>query len=455
VKILLIQPKKPAEAIGGEEAAVFEPIELGYVAAGVMDDHDVKILDMRIDDNFDTTLNSFQPDIIGITSLTVHVNTVKELFKKIKAFNHKIFTVVGGHHATILPEDFMVPSVDMVVIGEGVFAFRELVSRLEQGKNVEGIPGTAYSADGKIIINRKDGFDDLDSFPFPDRSLTRAYRSSYFTEWLRPLASIRTSKGCKFRCKYCAQWKIANGQYLTRKPECIVEELSKIEEDCIFFADDESLLDVDRMMILADLIKKEGLKKRYCLYGRSDTITKHPDLIETWKDIGLERVCVGLEFFRDKDLKSMRKGASIKTNVDAINVLKSLDVEINPCFIVRQDFDKADFGEFRNYCLGLKLNLFTFTVLTPLPGTDFYEEVKEQLVIENYDYYDFIHTLLPTKLPVDEFYQEFVALYTKTVLLPDKLRLLRKYPLRNLRPYFKRNASLINQVRNVHRDYMD
>lgn len=363
--------------------------------------------------------------------------------------------MVGGPHATILPGDFMVPSIDIAVIGEGVFTFQELVSRLDQRKNVEGIPGTAYKKDGQIIINRRDGFDDLDSFPFPDRSLTKTFRNKYFTEWLKPLASIRTSKGCKFRCKFCALWKVMEGKYLTRKPECIVEELKEIEEEFIFFTDDESLLDVDRMKTLAELIKKEGLKKRYCLYGRSDTIAKHPDLIEAWKEVGLSKVFIGLEFFRDEDLKSVRKGSSIKTNIDAVNVLKSLDVEIKPGFLVRQDFDKSDFEEFRNYCRGLDLNLFLFTVLTPLPGTDFYEEVKDQLLTSNYDYYDFIHTLLPTKLPLDEFYQELVSLYTGTVSIPNKLKLLRKYQLRELLPYFKRTSSLLEQVRNVYKDYMD
>jgi len=453
LNILLIQPKKPKKAIGGEESAIFEPIDLEYVAAGVSHDHSVKILDMRIDDNLDAALNSFQPDIVGMTSYTVHVNTVKGLFKKIKAFNSEIFTVVGGPHATILPGDFMVPSIDMAVIGEGVFTFQELVSRLDQGKNTEGIPGTAYKKDGQIVINRRDGFDDLDSFPFPDRSLTKAYRSNYFTEWLKPLASIRTSKGCKFRCKFCALWKVMEGKYMTRKPECIVEELKEIEEEFVFFTDDESLLDVGRMKTLAELIKKEGLEKRYCLYGRSDTIAKHPDLIEAWKDVGLARVFIGLEFFRDEDLKSVRKGSTIKTNIDALNVLKSLDVEIKPGFMVRQDFDKSDFEEFRNYCFGLDLNLFLFTVLTPLPGTDFYEEVKDQLLTTNYDYYDFIHTLLPTKLPLDEFYQEVVSLYTGTVSIPNKLKSLRKYQLRELLPYFKRTSSLLGQVRNVYKDY--
>lgn len=453
MKVLLIQPKKPAKAIGGEEASLLEPLALEYVAAGIANNHDVKILDMRIDDNLDATLNSFQPDVVGVTAYSAHFNVAKELFKQIKEFSPDIFTVVGGPHATILPGEFVLPYIDMVVIGEGVFKFRELISRLEQGKSVEGIPGTAYKKDGNIIISQEDSFDELDSFPFPNRDLTRQYRSRYYTEWMKPLASIRTSKGCKFRCNFCALWKVMKGKYLTREPQCIVDELRQIKEEFIFCADDESLLDTGRMKTLAKLIKKEGIKKRYYLYGRSDTIAKHPDLIEAWKEIGLERVFIGLEFFRDEDLKSVRKGSSTRTNTDAINILKSLDIAIRPGFIVKQDFDKSDFAEFSKYCRGLKLNAPLFSVLTPLPGTDFYEAVKDQIITSNYDHYDFIHTLLPTKLPLDEFYNELAALYTKSVRIPDTLRLLRKYPAREVIPYIKRTSSLLKQVRNAYKDY--
>jgi radical SAM superfamily enzyme YgiQ (UPF0313 family) len=72
---------------------------------------------------------------------------------------------------------------------------------------------------------------------------------------MRPLASIRTSKGCLFRCRFCALWKLTGGRYITRKPECIVEELGTIEEKFVFFADDESL-DTKRMIALADLIRR-------------------------------------------------------------------------------------------------------------------------------------------------------------------------------------------------------
>ena len=104
--------------------------------------------------------------------------------------------------------------------------------------------------------------------------------------------------------------------------------MGRIEEKCVFFADDESLLDTRRMGVLADLIRKAGIEKRYFLYGRSDTVAKHPDLIEQWKKVGLERVFVGLEFMRDADLKLLRKGSTAENNKTAVKVLRSLGIDI-------------------------------------------------------------------------------------------------------------------------------
>ncbi len=283
---------------------------ISYLRTDPKGDHDVRILDMRIDKDIDSQMQKFRPDVVGITAYTVHVNTVKNLFNKIKTIDPEIFTVVGGHHATVAPEDFFTPYIDLVVMGEGVFVFKEIISRLVSKRSFDGIAGISYLKDGERVMNPPELITDLDIFPFPARELTEKYRKYYYSEWMKPLASIRTSKGCPFRCNFCALWKLTGGKYLKRKPENIVRELSGIKEKYVFFSDDESLVDARRMKILAELIKEAGIKKHYFLYGRSDTIVKNPDLIKIWKDIGLERVFVGLEFFRDEDLKYINKGSS-------------------------------------------------------------------------------------------------------------------------------------------------
>jgi radical SAM superfamily enzyme YgiQ (UPF0313 family) len=207
------------------------------------------------------------------------------------------------------------------------------------------------------------------------------------------------------------------------------------------------------METLADLIRKEGIKKRYFLYGRSDTISKHPDLIEKWKEIGLERVFVGLEFMRDADLNLIRKGSTVANNIRAIQVLKGLDIGIFPMFIVKPEFEKKDFADLRKYCLGMELDFIGFSVLTPLPGTDLYDEVKDRLINFNYDFFDFFHTLLPTALPVKDFYKELVTLYNGSRSLKSQIKLMRKYRLREMPSLFRIYGDFINRLKTLAQDY--
>jgi radical SAM superfamily enzyme YgiQ (UPF0313 family) len=219
MKILLIQPAKAQKTIGGEDVFIYEPLALEYLASGVKEDHDVKILDMRIDKDLDSQMQEFKPDVVGITAYTVHVNTVTNLFSKIKTIDPDIFTVVGGHHATVAPEDFFTPHIDLVVMGEGVFVFKEIISRFLSKRPFDGIAGISYLKDKERVMNPPEPITDLDIFPFPAREFTEKYRKYYYSEWMRPLASIRTSKGCPNRCNFCALWKLTGGKYLKRKPE--------------------------------------------------------------------------------------------------------------------------------------------------------------------------------------------------------------------------------------------
>jgi radical SAM superfamily enzyme YgiQ (UPF0313 family) len=453
MKVLLIEPRKGELSMGGEDYSVFEPLALEYLASAVRADHDVEILDLRLEDGLETAVSRFQPDVVGLTAYTVHVNTVKQLAGKIKAMDPRILTVVGGHHATVVPEDFHSPLIDAVVLGEGIFAFREILSRMERKKDLQGIPGTALAANGDWAVHPKGGEEELDALPYPDRSFTRKYRQNYYCDWMRPLASIRTSRGCKFKCNFCALWKLTGGKYLTRKPERILQELSGIEEACIFFADDESLLDAERMKKLARLIREAGIKKRYFLYGRSDTVVNHPDLIEQWKDIGLERVFVGLEFYCDKDLDFIRKGSTIQNNREAVKILQSLDIDIYASFMVRPEFGKDDFRQYGKHCLALGFDYVGFAVLTPLPGTDLYEEVEDRLITRNTDFFDFFHTVLPTRLPMKEFYKEIVSLYKKSRSVSNQIALLRKYPIREWPGLFRLYGRIMRRYRTLHRDY--
>lgn len=452
MKILLVQPRKPDASFGGDDFALFEPLALEYLASAVAGEHEIRILDLRLEDDLDGALAEMRPELVGITAYTVHVNVVNRLFQQVKAFDPKIFTVVGGHHATVAYHDFVTPDIDMIVTGEGSHPFRELVSRLEQGRDLAGIDGTVFMKNGELLVEETKQYD-LDDVPPPDRSLTKQYRHYYSSEWLTPIAAIRTSKGCPFRCSYCALWTLTGKKYLTREPAEIIQELRTIEEPYIFLADDESFIQVDRMMELAQAIGESGIQKKYYLYVRADTTVRHPELLEAWKKIGLIRVFVGLEFFRDADLKAVNKGGSAVKNVDAIRIIQDLEIDLFPAFIIRPEWEKKDFEELTAFCRSQNFDFVGFSVLTPLPGTHLHKEVADQIVLRNYDYYDFVHSLLPLKMPAKEFYKEYLALFDNTRSLGKQLSFLAKYPLRELPGLMKKGLRFFEQFKKIHETY--
>ncbi len=156
---------------------------------------------------------------------------------------------------------------------------------------------------------------------------------------------------------------------------------------------------------------------------------------------------------RDADLKLIRKGSTVENNLSAVRILKELDIDIWPMFLVRPEFDRNDFAALRKYCLGLDLPFIGFSVLTPLPGTDLYDEVKDQLITANYDYFDFFHTLLPTALPVPDFYRELATLFKRSRSLKNQLRLMGKYRLRELPSLFRAYGGLMARLKTLAQDY--
>jgi len=453
MKVLLIQPPKAARSLLGDEYYMFEPLGLEYVAAGVGGEHEVRLLDMRIEPDVQAVLDEFTPDVVGITAYTVHVNPALKLCRQIKAACRDVLTVIGGHHATVRPLDFCRPDVDVVIAGEGVFAFRELVRRHEQRRPLDGVPGLLQVRGAELVGEPAPFETDLDRVPLPDRTISAGYRQRYFSEWMKPLATIRTSKGCPHRCTFCALWRLTDGHYLKRTPESIVAELRTIAEPYVFFADDESMINVTGLDRLADLIAQEGIRKRYFCYGRSDTIVKHRALLEKWRAIGLARVFVGVEAFRDRDLASYNKRSTIAVNERALQILDELGIEAHANFMVRPEFDREDFRAFRRYCRSLPVSYAGFSVLTPLPGTQLFREREAQLITRDWDHFDFVHTVLPTRLPLADFYREYADLIAHAVAPRRTLAFIRKFPLREIPGLLRQAHHLLGKIRAAHRDH--
>jgi radical SAM superfamily enzyme YgiQ (UPF0313 family) len=413
----------------------------------------VEILDARLTPDVEAACRRFEPQVVGLTGFTSHLNIVKGIATRLKTLMPSLVVVVGGHHATVCPEDFNTSDIDAVVVGEGVFALREIVAAIGAGRGFLHIAGVAVPDPRGLRFGPPRRYTDLNLLPLPDRSLTAAHRRNYFSEWFKPLASVRTSLGCTARCNFCALWSITGNKYLRRAPEAVVEELKTVAEPNVFFCDDESMCDARRMDRLADLIREAGIRKNYFLYGRVDTIVKHPELFAKWAEIGLAQVFVGMEDYSDERLAAMNKGITSAQQAQAVRILDELGIMMYASYMVDPAYTRDDFRRLLAYVQRMKHKYATFTVLTPLPGTQLHAQREQQLLSRKPELYDMVHALLPTTLPLKEFYAEYARLWTKAVPFHRMIPTLARFGMQGMWQRIRLFGTFLQRARTAHLDY--
>lgn len=422
MRVLLVQPPESQSVVGFSKFGCPEPLALEILAASLAD-HDVRILDMRLDPELESSIRTFRPHAVGVTGYTINVPQMLAICRDVKELDAHIVTLVGGYHATLCPEDFDTADVDVVVVGEGERTLPELLAALEEGRDLGEVAGLAYREDGEQVVNApRQLLADLDESPMPARHLTDEYRENYFFQFWSSPAPVETARGCPHKCKFCSVWVFHRGRCRYKSPERVLDELKRVKSDIAYLVDDNFLQNLPRAEEIHRLVKSAGLKMRYWMQARSDSIARRPDLIERWAEIGLSTVLVGFEKFREEELADLRKRTSVETNEEAARVLRANDVDIWGAFIVDPSWRRSDFDALIEYVRHLKISFPQFSVLTPLPGTEFFRDKVGELTTRNYELFDFMHSVLPTSLPAGQFYGEMARLYSSTTMSLSELK---------------------------------
>jgi radical SAM superfamily enzyme YgiQ (UPF0313 family) len=161
---------------------------------------------------------------------------------------------------------------------------------------------------------------------------------------------------------------------------------------------------------LCTAIRAAGISKQFLADVRSDTVVKHPDLMRQWKEAGLRAVIIGFEEISDEGLRKMNKANLAAINTEAIAILHDIGITIIGDFIVAPDYDEADFARLGHYLKDHAVDLPMLTVMTPLPGTKLYREMRRDIIIEDLDYYTLTNAVVPTRLDEKLFYQNYATL---------------------------------------------
>jgi radical SAM superfamily enzyme YgiQ (UPF0313 family) len=419
MRVLLVRPPVPRHTMGLKHVMICEPLELEYVAAG-LDGHEVEIMDMILERSFERRLRKFRPDVVGTSCYVTGVNEVIKLCRAAKRWNPAVKTVVGGVHAARSPEDFADHAVDCIALGDGTTLMPELMAAFEAGSPLEDIPGLALPLDDEHVgyTEQRRYMPKPDSLPLPRRDLVDHLRHRYYYIFHRPVATVKTTWGCWYRCNFCFTWQITGGTPYSRSPESIVDELARIECDDIYIVDDIFLINRRRLRGIADLMKARGIRKKIFCYGRADFIAENEDVIAEWSALGLTAVLIGLEASTAPELDSMNKQTTVDQNRLAVEVLRRHGVDTYGSLIPNPDYTRDDWDRLWRFIDDVGLYYLNISPLTPLPGTSIWDDYADDVVVPRraHGLWDLSHAVLPTRLPLATFYRELRRVYTRAIL---------------------------------------
>ena len=410
MRILLVQPRHESE-LGFYDFILLEPLGLELIGASLTG-HETRLLDLEDLPRLEAIAADFAPRAAGVScSFTVDTYAALDAARRLKAAGVP-FVFVGGHHASLSPADFQDPAVDAVVLGEGERTVADLVECLAAGDDLRRVAGLALNRpEGQLTTPSRPQAARLDDLPAPDRSLSKPYRHRYHLALRQPLATLETARGCPYDCNFCSVWKFYGRRTRAKSPARVLAELADVAEEQVFLTDDNFLLDVERAEKIAALVRQAGIRKRFMFQARSDTLVRHPEVIDAWQAVGLEAVFIGFEKIDPAGMAAVNKRNSVENNERALRLLHARGVGVWASFIVDPDYAAPDFRRLREYVHRLRIRQPYFSVLTPLPGTELAQQLKDRITTANRELFDLLHAVVPTRLPLPEFYRELSRLY--------------------------------------------
>jgi radical SAM superfamily enzyme YgiQ (UPF0313 family) len=160
-----------------------------------------------------------------------------------------------------------------------------------------------------------------------------------------------------------------------------------------------------------------------------------------------------MEDFSDARLSAMNKGTTTAQQAEAVRILHKLGVMMYASYMVDPEYTTEDFCALKAHVRAMKHNYATFTVMTPLPGTELYERNRHRMLSERPELFDMLHSLLPTRLPPEQFYSEMTGLYITAVPLYRSLPALLRFGLHGMVLRIRLFGKFLDKMRLAHLDY--
>lgn len=333
-------------------------------------------------------LQEFKPDFLviyddGFNYLTkMCLTNMREAAWKMSEYakvqNCKV--IVSSSDSTDHSREYLQNSADVIILGEAEDTLGELVANYSNYPNINGV---AFLQNGELTKTAPRKLNtNISALPLPAWDLVDidAYRKVWLSRWNYFSLNVATTRGCPYKCNWCAK-PIYGNAYNMRSPEHVVNELIYLKEkysyDHIWFCDDIFGLRRNWVIEFAELVKKEGLQLRYKIQSRADLLVQEK-YVEALAASGCESVWIGAESGSQKILDAMDKGTTIEQIKEANRLLKQYGIK--PAFFLQFGYPGETMQDIQNTikllteCLPDDMGA---SVSYPLPGTAFYENVKQ------------------------------------------------------------------------------
>ena len=259
-------------------------------------------------------------DILCVSCITATIERGKRIsamYRETRAAAHlPSRSIVGGIHASMLPDDVTV-HFDQVVVGEAESQFLDIINGVIKDPLVKG----------SRLLN-------LDSLPFPDYSLIQGWGN-------RLLKPVMTSRGCPFDCNFCSVTKMFGKDYRSQSPSRVWSEISRGTKGTIFFVDDNFCADVNRSGEILDIMIANRFARKWTAQVRTN-VTQKPEFVKKMQQAGCKVVYVGFESINPQTLKDMNKRQTVEDIKRSIKVFRENNIMVHGMFILGSDADTKD-----------------------------------------------------------------------------------------------------------------
>jgi len=354
----------------------------GYVASSLRETFGDEITFKVIDSNLIENIKTFQPDIIGITSVTKNYNVAKEYARIAKQAN--IPVIIGGVHISFLPQT-LTENMTVGIDGEGERTIIDLMSLfVTEGRfeiaSLRSIEGIMFRDKGELVKTKpRELIKTLDDIPYPARDLLEIEKSAHMI----------SSRGCPYDCAFCSTSSYTRHQARYATAEYVADEIgqlyNKYKVDHITIYDDLFAMDPNRVIKMQEILAAKNLIGKFGISVniRSDFITD--SLAEVLHQMNVKVVALGTESGCQKTLDYLKSGGlTIENNANAVRILKKHHIIPYCSFVIGSpDEDMEAVMETIKFIKDNRIYYYAISILVPFPGTQVWEYALSVGIVDN------------------------------------------------------------------------